>query len=201
VDRQRMSYWEKHLGEETLDRIRRGVVPLPPRTGREEATASDGGGGNDAPISLYRYDVAKLKETLAAGCTRVGDGRMSACMEWGARVVCTGRGSSGLLRRVRERGCEFRRGGGWEVPSLSAHVVCSGTVEAGRAARTAATPQRATRSSKRSHASSASAVAPAPKSNSPLCRAAPRASARAARHSLCGCVGALYTIHSTSGVV
>jgi len=44
VDRQRMSYWEKHLGEEMLGHIRRGVVPLPPRPGKERGRAGAGGG-------------------------------------------------------------------------------------------------------------------------------------------------------------
>ena len=32
VDRRRMDHWEKRLGAEDLERIRRGVIPLPART-------------------------------------------------------------------------------------------------------------------------------------------------------------------------
>ena len=31
VDRRRMDHWEKRLGAEDLERIRRGVIPLPAR--------------------------------------------------------------------------------------------------------------------------------------------------------------------------
>ena len=91
VDKRRFAYWEERLGEEMLDRICRGVLPLPQgpqgpngesrtyakavaeaqrrirRTAREQASSLG---------SLHGYDLdALLKSSLKGRCTRVGDSR------------------------------------------------------------------------------------------------------------------------------
>mmetsp|Transcript_28802 Transcript_28802/g.88293 ORF Transcript_28802/g.88293 Transcript_28802/m.88293 type:complete len:194 (-) Transcript_28802:3-584(-) len=91
IDRQRFTYWEKHMGEETLDRIRRGVVPLPRVPGEEKSDGEGEGEANnpDSPRhpptdegELYGYKLEELKKRLQLGyCTRIGDGiaKISRC--------------------------------------------------------------------------------------------------------------------------
>jgi len=78
------------MGKEAIDRIRRGVVPLPPRPGqregeREEDAAAAAPAATDGESSgtLFGYNLDELQKRFAAACTRIGDGRM-----YGAGRTC-----------------------------------------------------------------------------------------------------------------
>ena len=61
VDRRRFLHWEKQMGEEAIDRIRRGVVSLPPRPGqREGEREEDAAAAAPAAKVAFRQKRARL---------------------------------------------------------------------------------------------------------------------------------------------
>ena len=84
VDKRRFSYWEEHVDDDMIDRLRRGVVPLPyrPQGPNGEArsyakpAAATGEADNRKALGfLHGYNLEELHQKLTARCTRVGDFR------------------------------------------------------------------------------------------------------------------------------
>lgn len=98
IDKRRFCYWEENVGEEMIDRLRRGVVPLPCRPpgpdgkARSYAKAAVASDETDDVVSLgflHGYNLDELLKDLKARCNRVGDSR-----KYGSK------GSRGLYREA-----------------------------------------------------------------------------------------------------
>ena len=86
VNKRHITYWEERIGDEMLDRIPRGVLPLPKRPSRSDGEprtytrAQEGSSPRSTPSTvhlgcLHAYDLDELMNSFRARCSRVGDSR------------------------------------------------------------------------------------------------------------------------------